>query len=100
MRCRSSFGFRYFEILPSNPHASPDGEPKIDKPIEIGSLIRRLRLRRGLTQAVLAYRTGINRTYISRAERGRVVPSVITLMKIAPILGVDKILLRVQSPTV
>ncbi|WP_433969604.1 helix-turn-helix domain-containing protein [Tunturiibacter gelidiferens] len=65
--------------------------------LEVGRLIRRLRSRRGITQAELALLTGIHRTYLSRAERGQVVPSVIALIQILGALGVDKILLRVRS---
>jgi transcriptional regulator with XRE-family HTH domain len=41
--------------------------------------------------------TGIHRTYLSRAERGQVMPSVVALMQILRALGVDKMLLRVRS---
>jgi transcriptional regulator with XRE-family HTH domain len=64
---------------------------------EVGGLIRRLRSRREITQAALASLTGINRTYLSRAERGKVMPSIIALMQIAHALEVDKVLLRVRS---
>ena len=50
-----------------------------------------------MTQATLASLTGINRTYLSRAERGKVLPSIVALMQIAHALEVDKILLRVRS---
>jgi transcriptional regulator with XRE-family HTH domain len=50
-----------------------------------------------MTQAELASLTEINRTYLSRAERGKVMPSVVAMMQIAGALGVDKILLRVRG---
>jgi transcriptional regulator with XRE-family HTH domain len=50
-----------------------------------------------MTQATLASLTGIHRTYLSRAERGQVMPSIIALMQIARALGVDKVLLRLHS---
>jgi transcriptional regulator with XRE-family HTH domain len=65
--------------------------------IEAGGLIRRLRFWRGITQAALASITGIHRTYLSRAERGQVMPSIVTLMRIAGALGVDKISMRLRS---
>lgn len=40
---------------------------------------------------------GIHRAYLSRAERGQVLPSVIALIQIFGALGVDKILLRVHG---
>lgn len=65
--------------------------------IEVGGLIRRLRSRHGITQEALASLTGIHRTYLSRVERGRVAPSISTLMQIASAVGVDKVLLRVRQ---
>lgn len=50
-----------------------------------------------MTQAMLATLTGIHRTYLSRAERGQVIPSIIALMQIAGALGVDKVMLRVRG---
>jgi transcriptional regulator with XRE-family HTH domain len=50
-----------------------------------------------MTQAALSSLTGIHRTYLSRAERGQVMPSFIPLMQIFCALGVDKVLLRVRN---
>jgi transcriptional regulator with XRE-family HTH domain len=36
-------------------------------------------------------------TYLSRVERGRVTPSIFTLMQIAGAVGVEKIVLRVRA---
>jgi DNA-binding XRE family transcriptional regulator len=90
-------GLTYIEIFLSNRPAPFKPQRPLAKRSEIGSLIRRLRSRRGITQAELAALTGIHRTYLSRAERGQVVPSVIALIQIVGALGVDKILLRVRS---
>ena len=97
LRCHRSLGITYIEIFPSGPHARLDCRCRVNKSAEIGKLIRRLRLRRGITQAALASRTGIHRTYLSRAECGRVIPSILALMEIANVLGIDKIMLRVRS---
>ena len=40
-----------------------------------------------LTQSELAQRIGANKSYISKAERGLIVPSVATLYKIAAAMG-------------
>ena len=64
---------------------------------KVGSLIRRLRSRPEITQATLASLTGIHRTYLSRAERGQVMPSIIALMQIARALKDDKVMLRVRK---
>ena len=89
-------GIAYIELFLSD-LPSHDSQRLIPLRKELGLLIRRLRSRCDMTQATLASLTGIHRTYLSRAERGQVMPSVITLMQIAGALGVDKILLRVRS---
>lgn len=45
--------------------------------------IRRLRVRRGLSQEALAFDAGLDRTYISRLERGLENPTVATLERLA-----------------
>lgn len=45
--------------------------------------IRRLRVSRGLSQEALAVDAGIDRTYVSRLERGLENPSVAILEKLA-----------------
>ena len=96
-RCHESLDLSYFEIHLSSSLVplSSQRENTIRK--EVGGLIRRLRVRREITQTTLASLTGINRTYLSRAERGKVLPSVVALIQIAHALEVDKILLRVRS---
>jgi transcriptional regulator with XRE-family HTH domain len=49
--------------------------------------IRRLRLERGLTQEALAVDAGIDRTYVSRLERGLENPIVAVLDKLARALS-------------
>ena len=95
-RCHLSLGISYIEIFLPTPLASLDSQRLIAMRLEVGGLIRRLRFRRGMTQAALASITGIHRTYLSRAERGQVMPSVIALLQIVSALGADKILLRLR----
>ena len=49
--------------------------------------IRRLRVARELSQEMLAVDAGIDRTYVSRLERGLVNPSVAVLEKLARALS-------------
>jgi transcriptional regulator with XRE-family HTH domain len=49
--------------------------------------IRRLRVDRGLSQEALAVDAGIDRTYVSRLERGLENPSVAVLEKLAGALS-------------
>jgi DNA-binding XRE family transcriptional regulator len=96
-RCHHSLGVTYLEIRLPTSVAYLDTQTEIAIRREVGSLIRRLQSRRDITQAALAALTGIHRTYLSRAERGQVIPSLIALMQIAWALEVHKILLRVRS---
>ena len=87
-RCHQSLGLTYIEIFLSPLPTSVDSQSLIAMRLEIGQIIRRLRCRRGMTQIALASLSGVNRSYLSRAEHGKVMPSVIALMQIAGALGV------------
>ena len=54
---------------------------------KIGSRIKELRNRNGLTQQELADRTELTKGYISQLEHGSVAPSVITLLDLIACLG-------------
>ncbi len=51
--------------------------------MNVGSVIRSFRQKRGLSQGDLEKRTGLMRCYISRVENGHTVPSIETLSRIA-----------------
>lgn len=51
--------------------------------------IRRLRVRKELSQEALAVDAGIDRTYVSRVERGLENPTVAILEKFARALGAE-----------
>jgi transcriptional regulator with XRE-family HTH domain len=51
--------------------------------------IRRLRVDRELSQEMLAFEAGIDRTYVSRLERGMENPTVAVLEKLAGALSSD-----------
>lgn len=53
-----------------------------------GKRIKRLRLERGMTQKLLAERTGVSLSYIGRLEIGRHDPQLSTLRKLAKALKV------------
>jgi transcriptional regulator with XRE-family HTH domain len=55
----------------------------------LGSRVREVRKDRSLTQRALACRMNVPRTYISKVEMGRVVPSLSTLWRIATGLEVS-----------
>lgn len=54
-----------------------------------GSLIRKHRTERGLTQELLAERTELSVSYIGFIERGENVPTLTIVLNLADALGVD-----------
>jgi len=91
-RCRKPLPFSYVEIpLPlasSDPHTLS---------ILIGTAIRTMRVRRGLSQSVLASKANMNRTHLSRIERAKLTPSIALLVRVSAALSVDRLLLRVRG---
>lgn len=57
--------------------------------VRFGAIIKRLRLQRGWTIAKLAQRAGMHATYIGIVERGGNVPSLLTILELAEVLGAD-----------
>lgn len=55
----------------------------------VGGNVARLRRERGLTQEVVAERSGLTQQYISDLERGLRNPTVITLFYLAQVLAVE-----------
>ena len=55
---------------------------------EIGRKVRHLRVAAGLTQTALAKRSGLDRTHLSRLERGSLEPTLSTLKRLAKTLQV------------
>ncbi|MEW6481882.1 MAG: helix-turn-helix transcriptional regulator [bacterium] len=57
---------------------------------EIGNEIYNARIERGIrTQAILAKRIGITRSYLNRIERGKYLPPVKMILKIAKVLNCE-----------
>jgi transcriptional regulator with XRE-family HTH domain len=56
---------------------------------EFGNRVRELRARSGMTQEILSYRSGLDRTYISGVERGQRNISIENIEKIASALQVS-----------
>jgi transcriptional regulator with XRE-family HTH domain len=57
--------------------------------MDIGTKIRRERIKKGLSQRHLAKQIGISNTYLSDIEVGRTLPSIRTLLKISKELETD-----------
>lgn len=56
--------------------------------LEIGSLIVKLRTKKGITQEVLAQTAGISQSYLSQIERGQKIPTIDSLQKISLALDI------------
>lgn len=54
-----------------------------------GYVLRNLRKTKGLSQEELAYRSGLDRTYISLLERGLRQPSLSSILQLSNPLGVS-----------
>lgn len=56
--------------------------------IKLGQRIRQLRVKLDLTQEDLAFKVGVDRSYMGFIERGEKNPTLTTLMKIAKVLKI------------
>ncbi|MGA7409721.1 MAG: helix-turn-helix transcriptional regulator [Bryobacteraceae bacterium] len=57
--------------------------------IAFGKTVRALRKEKGLAQEALAHMAGVDRGYMGGLERGEHTPTLDTLFKLLPHLGVD-----------
>ena len=69
---------------------SPQGEKpfRIYTPASLGAAIRHYRRQAGLSQAELAERTGLHRSYLSALEQGRETEQLRRILRILKQLGV------------
>ena len=65
-------------------HIASRTDPEILQ--ELGRRLRQLRMARGLTQAQAANQAGLDRTTVSRAERGEN-PNLLTLVRLLRVCG-------------
>ncbi|RZL49716.1 MAG: XRE family transcriptional regulator [Variovorax sp.] len=54
-----------------------------------GITVRQLRMGHGWTQDELAWRSGLDRSYVGEVERGGAVPSIVTVEKLADALQLE-----------
>ncbi len=69
---------------------APDDAPafRVYTPASFGQAVRHYRQEEGLTQAELAERAGLNRTYLSALEQGRETEQLKRLLRVLRHLGV------------
>ena len=65
-----------------------DGPFRVYTPASLGAAIRHYRQQAGLSQAELAERAGLNRTYLSALEQGRETEQVKRILRLLRQLGV------------
>lgn len=63
-------------------------DPLKEKSRELGQNIRKLRMRKGLTQEKLAEATSITLNYLGVIEIGNKMPSMKVLIRISEVLGI------------
>ncbi|WP_035383516.1 helix-turn-helix transcriptional regulator [Ferriphaselus sp. R-1] len=56
---------------------------------QLSLVLRQLREERGWSQEQLAERADLNRSYLGEVERGRAVPSIVTVAKLAEALEIQ-----------
>jgi transcriptional regulator with XRE-family HTH domain len=82
----------------SLPVAGPVAEAR-DGGLQVSSAVRDLRHVRNLSQRQLAARMGVPRTYISKIENGKAMPTLSSLDRLAKALQVDISALLRDAPT-
>ena len=69
----------------------------MDMRLLVGENVRKVRLKRGLTQERFAEKSGFSQQYLSSLENGRRNPSIVTIYELATALGVSH--LELLKPT-
>lgn len=69
-------------------HKTEETPFRVYTPASLGAALRHYRLQAGLSQAELAERTGLNRTYLSALEKGKETHQVKRLLRVLKQLGV------------
>jgi DNA-binding XRE family transcriptional regulator len=97
-RCGKPIGIVYYKFQPP-PASEENGCPdRTSIQRSIGAFIRRLRIRRQISQEVLAGRIAMHRTVVTRAEGGRFLNLAIMLRAARALdLEIDEIFVRVRD---
>ena len=95
IKCNTPLNLEYLTLPVESLLDDPDGSKEHLAQV-VGDFLRRLRRRRGLSQAQLATRArgSINRTSLSKAECGHMLLPLYKLLPLAKALGLTAVILR------
>ena len=97
-KCKKSLLPDLPKVQPIAIAAEPEGAPAAEG-IQVASAVRDLRRVRNLSQRQLATRMNVPRTYISKIENGKAMPTLSSLDRLARALQVDISALLRDAPT-
>lgn len=87
-RCRKDLQVEVPEP-PASPLTLVSSEPMVESGLQVATAVRDLRHVRNLSQRQLAARMNVPRTYISKIENGKAMPTLSSLDRLARALQVD-----------
>ena len=88
-RCRTSLDEDEPEPILTSAMPLIEEDEAEDTAIHVAKAIRNLRRRNGLSQRQLAMRMGVPRTYVSKIENEKAIPTLSSLARLAQALGVS-----------
>ena len=97
-KCKKSLLPELPKVQPIAIAAEPEGAPEVQG-IQVAAAVRDLRHVRNLSQRQLATRMNVPRTYISKIENGKAMPTLSSLDRLARALQVDISALLRDAPT-
>jgi transcriptional regulator with XRE-family HTH domain len=99
LHCHSPLGVEFVDLEFSAPLDSHSEDQHKQLAHSVGTLLRSLRKRSGICQSELARKaTGIGRSYLSKAECGRVLLRLDKLLTLLRVLGLTAVILRFERP--
>jgi hypothetical protein len=97
-RCGQPLGFAYYKFQPSRVWGSGLLPDRNSIQRSIGAFVRRLRLRRKISQEMLGRRLAMHRTVVSRFEGGRCMNlAILFRAALALDLEIDEVFVRVRD---
>jgi len=98
-KCKKSLLPELPKVQPIAIASEPEGGARESEGIQVAAAVRDLRRVRNLSQRQLATRMNVPRTYISKIENGKAMPTLSSLDRLARALQVDISALLRDAPT-